>query len=398
MGKRKHRSRSRSRSGSRSRRRSVDQDQLLHRLERLERALKTVISRPASPRGSSVRSQSDVQSTKRRRMASSERVHTCGSRSDSYRSCACSRRSHARSGGIRSSSSRSPPLSPQKNSYLRADNSPVVGSFSEPLELDQESRVQPGHSDHKVESDEDVLLLHDDSMVNSEFLDLIGKDPEANSVKIELLPELVKRWSHFLHNGLDKTQLKEILDKYPAPGNFLDLNPPVLNEEIAQIIAPTSLKRDKYQCHSQDQLKSGITAVGCALNLLLKDGSDLGKLLLPVLTDAGKVLLNLYFTMSLNRKHLLVPQLNKNIKQIAMESKTDVKLFGEDFSDKCKTVKDLEKSARDLKPCVANEPRKVAHLSKKPVSDNLNWKGLPQNKRVMRNYRPNPQRKKYSHH
>lgn len=386
MGKRKHRSRSRSRSRSYSRRKITDQDVVLQRLERLERALldKSAFHHSVCASRSHVSSRTSRSSTAGRNRAS---------RSPTRESVCSRQRIHSHR-----PSSRSLSVSPQRSLRLGVETNPDVGFITESLEQDP-FRVLPEESPQKIEMDDDVISLHEE-VLDSDLFELVGKDPEANCVKIELLPELVKRWSHLLVNGLDKTELKDLLAKYPAPQNFDILNPPVLNEEIAQIIAATSLKRDKYQGQSQDQLKCGITALGCALDILLKDKTDLGKLLLPILTDAGKVLLNLYHMLSQNRKHLIIPQLNKNIKQIAIESKPDIKLFGKDFSEKCKTVKDLEKSSKDLRPFAVKDSNKTAQFppGKKSSGEHLNSKSLPQARRVVRNYRPNPQRKRSNHH
>ncbi|CAH1099418.1 unnamed protein product [Psylliodes chrysocephalus] len=263
------------------------------------------------------------------------------------------------------------------------DRSPVRGSAG-PAEHNQVSR-------NAEVNQEGILTIHNDEKLDDSILECLGDDPQAITAKAaDLHSEVIKRWSYILTNGMEKEDLAELLKKYPSPNNFPNIEAPELNLEISRAITPMSQKRDKYQIQAQTQLQAGITAIGVTINSILKENNEFGNTLIRGLTDASKILVNLQRNLSLSRRYAIVGQLNKSVRQLALESQIDSKLFGADFSEKRKVLKDLERSSIDLKRGTPYEQNKRTSTVPKQKTGNLNQKDLPRAVRESRYYRPRP--------
>lgn len=353
MGKRKHHKRSRSRSRSRSTSKNARLD-LEQRLLRLEAVF-------------------------RKRHSSSEK--SLGSQRSRSRSTTPKRRRTTNQG--------------DRFSTLSPDHGQDSGSLDR-----SPSRVSDGPAEYSritnEDGNDDVLLINNTSPLNQpereledSVLDILGKDPEEELPKaMELHLALQKRWSHILIEGLDKESVSELVRKYPAPKNLPSLEPPELNSEISEVISSLSLKRDKYQIQAQSQLRAGISAIGSVLDKILKN-NDFDKSILQGLTDAGKLLIHTQRTLSLSRRHAVIPQLDRSVRNLALAGKIDTKLFGSDFTERRRAQKELQKNSQDLKATFTVENRKKS-VSSRPHS--LNQKGLSQVVRKPRHYRPQPQR------
>lgn len=370
MGKSK-RKRSRSRSDSRSS--DISNREMKKRIKRLETRLEKAIkygyrnqddrsrdrshnrSQDRSPRGSTYDSRS---------LKSSSSRHNRGtSCSSSFRS------SPARE---LNSSSRDCSVSPDRS--LRGS----TGAF---ISDDQTLRVLTPDNTENIPPENDILIISNNETLDEDVLRHLGEDPLAKNDKVfELHKAVSTRWENILNVGLDNKIKQELMEKYPSPSNLKELKAPILNQEVLPVISNYTLKKDKYQIFDQNQLSAGITAIGAGINILLEntEASDKAKLL-PLLSDAGRLLVDLHHNMSIRRRAFITPALNKAAKDIIDTSPVDNFLFGSDFGDRCKAIKVVERSSNDIKSLNLNKntvfkkPKApgVSYKQNKP----LNWKG-----------------------
>ncbi|KAJ8973382.1 hypothetical protein NQ317_012097 [Molorchus minor] len=155
----------------------------------------------------------------------------------------------------------------------------------------------PNHGDKENYALLDIrILVVNELGLDKEVLKCLGEDPnDDEGEKIELHKALVPR----------------------VPSNSSGLETPIFNPEIAQAVSPLSLKKDKYQVALQTHLGAGITTLGKALNMTLVDESSLAKSLVPILSDTGKLLMDLFHLFSVQRSSFLTPQLNPLAMNIA---------------------------------------------------------------------------------
>ncbi|XP_050296319.1 uncharacterized protein LOC126736134 [Anthonomus grandis grandis] len=203
---------------------------------------------------------------------------------------------------------------------------------------------------------EDSLSIHNEIEIPEEFIDILGTNPDKpTNVGFKLYGELIPRWRNILQNGIPKDESVALLQKYEIPLNLQDLLPPKLNPEIIAIIRKNNLvkTRDFSQSEVQNQLGKGISVLGKALTTLLNDSEhdlkNLKKDLFKDLCDAGKIFTNLFHRISTSRKNGILPLLNDSIKDAADKSNPTEFLFGNDLTEKVKTIKNLESICKDLK-------------------------------------------------
>ena len=277
-------------------------------------------------------------------------------------------RSRQNSGSVRS------PRSSCSRGSTR-DRSPIRGSTPDHTRTTDSISPELSHTPQIDSLTEDILVINNEVELDEATLEILGDDPENKKGQtIELHTALVSRWKYILTKGLSKESRSEISNRYPFPSNCIHLNAPKLNPEVQQMLLPLSLKRDRYQMLSQQQLGAGITALGTVINTVLKE-SNLYKPLLPGLTDAGKLLTDLHYNLSISRRSWITPQLNKDVKQLAVAGEIDQFLYGSDFQESCKRVKDLKRSSNELKADSGQGFKKPKVSTYKNVKPDLNRRG-----------------------
>lgn len=302
------------------------------------------------------------------------------------------RRSHSRSGSTRASrtegtsatlpSRSSSPFNGSRGSTpLRGSrgSTPLTGSggFTPPLN-------NKGTRNSKNIPDNEILLVKDMCLerdLNTEILKCLGEDPEeSKSINIELHKALVPRWTYVLRNGLSKEDRVEILKRYPCPKDVEALKSPILNPEIFQAVSKVSLAKDKYQVLMQDQLASGISALGIIFTKVLLDDSVFAKSLVPELSNTAKILTDLFHTFSIQRRSYLIPQLNPMAMSLARSTEIDKFLFSSTFNEQLRIAKEVEKHSKEVKVTT------VERSGTGKRAGNLNWKGSSRVKRNPRQY------------
>ncbi|KAJ8913085.1 hypothetical protein NQ315_006586 [Exocentrus adspersus] len=146
-------------------------------------------------------------------------------------------------------------------------------------------------------------------------------------------------------NGIDKSEVSALLAKYGVPSNVMNLTPPKLNQEIDSILDKRSLSRDNSYLELQNHLGKGIGALGASMQIPQEVRAEI----LTPLCDSGNIFANLFSRISVVRRNLVIPLLNKNLKTEIEKSKPSDHLFGSDLAEKVKLAKTLENTSRDLK-------------------------------------------------
>lgn len=292
------------------------------------------------------------------------------------------------------------------------DSASNISEVRSPVNRDHSSQnsYSDGEGDNTpLVTNNDVLIIDEDEKLEAEILKYLGEDPSTKKTTgLKLHLALTQRWTHILKNGVEKSDKEELLQKYITPENFTILKAPTLNTEIIPIIPPLTQKKDRYMSAHQNQLSIGITALGTALNALLRDKENFGgkQNLLTPLSDSARILLDLHHSMSQTRRGQILPIFSKQIKEAASEAPIDDLLFGNDFGERCKNIKALEKCSKELKDSAASSNTSVITFKKPKIpftsGKHLNRRGLPYPTREMRHKGqrvPRPrQRKEDSYH
>lgn len=218
-------------------------------------------------------------------------------------------------------------------------------------------------SDNEIPSENPQVNTQQGNELDTEVLTLLGEDPQSRDVDTaKLHPAVLTRWAHILSNGLDKEVKSELTKKYVIPSNCLGLRAPTLNPEIKAALAEVSIKKDNHQIITQNLLATGITALGTTIHNLLTTSTFTKEQineLLPALSDAGRLLCDLHHTMSITRRQIITPTLNKTVRDVSLAAPIDEMLYGRDFHEKFKTIKEMEKSSRELKTLNYRGPARV---------------------------------------
>lgn len=174
-------------------------------------------------------------------------------------------------------------------------------------------------NDSKIQSEE--LIIHNDVELADEVLDILGEGPqEKDKHSFVIHSALASRWNHILTNGISETEFSSLITKYKLPNNCDMLSPPVLNPETKTIIPQNIQKKDDAYIKFQTTLGTGIAALGMGIDNILSDSKNLPltykEVLLPCLSDAGRLLTNFFHDLSMARRSFIYPYMNKNTKEL----------------------------------------------------------------------------------
>ncbi|KAJ8944037.1 hypothetical protein NQ317_011906 [Molorchus minor] len=115
------------------------------------------------------------------------------------------------------------------------------------------------------------------------------------------------------------------------------LKAPELNAEINSAITTKVQRTDKYVQNNQNHLGTGLSAIGRTLSALLNNNDwgdkEFHQEILTKLSDAGKILCNVYHNMSICRRSLIIPLLNVKVKEITASASSNKLLFGDNLSE-----------------------------------------------------------------
>ncbi|KAJ8929698.1 hypothetical protein NQ314_017592 [Rhamnusium bicolor] len=204
---------------------------------------------------------------------------------------------------------------------------------------------------------------------------------------VPIREEIAIRWSNILKNGLEEAEKSNLSSKYPVPENCTQLEAPKLNLEVQAVVTETASRRDIRLMQVQNQIGTSLAALGKALSLILEEeGRGRRHLsMIQSLSDAGRLLSDVYFIQSSSRRDLVSLNLNKELKETMNKVNLDGWLFGENLEERVKATMNIERCGQVLKP---QKPKQS--VPRKPLVT-LNSKSLPRYHQEVRRSRPKQQ-------
>ncbi|KAJ8916132.1 hypothetical protein NQ315_004499 [Exocentrus adspersus] len=141
---------------------------------------------------------------------------------------------------------------------------------------------------------------------------LLGTNPSnENTEGPEIAADLALHWESYLSTGLDRDSRKKLMDQWKIPSNCKYLKAPALNQEVQALLSSVDLKKDNFQQNIQDIVGKGITAESFALTKLLSQRETIDATITQALVDSGKLLTDIFHTISTHRKYQLLKYFNE---------------------------------------------------------------------------------------
>ncbi|PZC74560.1 hypothetical protein B5X24_HaOG207672 [Helicoverpa armigera] len=216
------------------------------------------------------------------------------------------------------------------------------------------------------EKEQATVPQTEDLSLSLNIEELLGAEGlPSTSTAIELHESLAKRWSAILQNGLNADTKNNIIRKYDTPKNCNLLIPPKLNEEVAAALSESAIKRDQRIRNQQTILAAAITTIGKTLNNLIASPQNESETLpqIETLSDAARLLCDIYHDNTVTRRSLILPGLNKDMKELMEQTPISEYLFGDKLQDKVNAIKAVKKSGQELKNTPARVPLKPKNLN-----------------------------------
>ncbi|XP_050311934.1 uncharacterized protein LOC126747392 [Anthonomus grandis grandis] len=256
-------------------------------------------------------------------------------------------------------------------------------------------RVLSSSSDEELFGEEEEQRGEESDRENIEppldvnLLELLGPNIANNDVEgSSIQKDLANRWEAILCKVLNAEDRNSIISEYPIPKNCQSLISSKINRIVSAAINEFSTRRDIKLALVQTQMGAAASAVGLALSLLLKDGREENKPIIKQLSDASRLMADLFYNQSQYRRELLLSNLNKNLRKTLEKSEISSWLFGDNLEEEIKTSKTLQRSSEELKP-TSSTSRKILRP--------LNLRGLPRansgftrGRQAFYNPQPNP--------
>ncbi|XP_051162413.1 DNA topoisomerase 1-like [Leptopilina boulardi] len=253
--------------------------------------------------------------------------------------------------------------------------------------------------DSPKNKDENNETKTDDNKENKkepskQTIQLLGSD-DTEKFGPEIHDSIVEKWTNYLKLGLQKDEKKVLIEKYPTAKNFPMLKAPDLNPEIKELAKGIALKKDSFYIASHTMLSADMNAIALCIDELLTQKEPNIDQIISRLGDSGRLLSGLHHSLSISRRITLtssIESLDPLVKSVATDCVVDKQLFGEDFAEKYKKAKTLEKTSKELiKAKQGSSSRQPYEKYKQKTNqydfprkqNNLNWRGPP--KRVSRN-------------
>lgn len=250
--------------------------------------------------------------------------------------------------------SNSPEPSSRSPHTIRTSLSPQTMDRETPPVLVQEQSSAGRRESTEALDDGNVLLLEDSSSFLDDLGEMLGNDGPTKPTQGENIHEAIaSRWNHILVNGLPKDTLEALSLQHSIPGNCPLLTPPKLNPEIVSILANDRSARDNFNKDVQLKISLALSAMGKSMSLLLNDSSNITKeirdVILTPLGDASHLLTHAFFVVSDSRRKLVLPTLNKSMKDILENTSPGEFLFGSNISESVREAKSLQSTGKELK-------------------------------------------------
>lgn len=245
----------------------------------------------------------------------------------------------------------------------------IPDNASTPMEAEAQSLTVPEPQPEASNGDAVTSL-------DPEILNLLGEDPADKKSHGEgLHKDIAPRWAHILTNGLQKETVADLLKLYLPPENCTNICAPKLNPEIKAALSDLNVKQDLYSQNKQNQLGSGLTALGQVLNWALTSNNIVPPEIIKTLSNAGRLFCDNHYRESLSRRYAILNALNRNIRDTIKDTKINENLFGSDLANHLKSSKAITKTASEMKP--RPRPPYRTPVVGQPQRGTLNSRGTP---------------------
>ena len=207
---------------------------------------------------------------------------------------------------------------------------------------DLEAILDGGESGEKEDSDDKLL-----QEIEKEFDDSESTGPKINQ---HLANITNKRFSSKLEFG----KLKEKMALYDRPANCESLVVPKINPEIWGKLNSAIKSQDLRMANVQKAVVKASTAVAISVEMVLNSKSNVQEQkskLISTMSDAIALLGHASYDMSLRRRELLKPAINKELRSLCGQQTqvTDL-LFGNDIQNSLKAIQECNKISKTLTP------------------------------------------------
>uniref|UniRef100_A0A1Y1MDN4 Uncharacterized protein n=2 Tax=Photinus pyralis TaxID=7054 RepID=A0A1Y1MDN4_PHOPY len=228
------------------------------------------------------------------------------------------------------------------------NNSPPFTAVYSPCGLASVTRSPP------EPGEDDVLSLHGDCDLSDDIVQILGGAPENTNTGSKLHEKLSAIWQTILQNGLGSEEFSQLLGKHIKPSNCEKLTPPEINQLVAQVMTSGHKNRDLTLSSSQNQITDALSALGQAITRILVSHNtelspELKDNLLHFLGDTGRLLTNLFFSLTKLRRSLIFPLVNKEVKAVLEKTSPTEHLFGDGLSEKIRDAKALQSASSGIK-------------------------------------------------
>jgi len=211
-------------------------------------------------------------------------------------------------------------------------------------------------------------------VVDDELLTKQLFDPDIEGDETLQWNDLVtQKWRHLTRNGIPADQRESLLNKFSPSEAVGFLKTPKLNQECKVTLKNNSMvKRDEYSSKCQDQVGIALCALGEAISDFLRPDvqnslSSEARAAIAKVSEGAKILADLFYRLSLNRRAQITPALNLNAKHAADAIPVDDPLFGSSFGDQIKKAASMEKSSKDIIKTPLTISREIQQPVKQPV-------------------------------
>ena len=234
---------------------------------------------------------------------------------------------------------------------------------------------------------------------------LLGENSVSEKKGPKIDEDLEKLLTSVCREGLDPKIKEELINDFPYPENCVALKAPALNPEIrsALSIKKSILAKDNFQVILQNQIGTGLSGISQGMTTIFELAekeklSDNIKRAFLIIADGVKLIADSHHELSKTRKFLINPHISKLSAEVAKQMQIDDNLYGENYSEKLKKAKEIQKDANDTIKAAFNFKKALStntYSDNASTSRNLNSRG-PLDQRRTSNFRqPRGQKKRH---
>lgn len=121
----------------------------------------------------------------------------------------------------------------------------------------------------------------------------------------------------------------------------------MLNPELAAILAPDKLERERVQISFQQDILHALSALGRLMNCALQADSNIRKNSVLLCSQAAAILSNLHYRY-VQRRFFVSQHMTGSVATLGKAAPIDTMLFGEDFGEKVKALRCAERAKKDI--------------------------------------------------